>query len=150
MKSPSHRKPPSVWKWTPAIQRMVAGLAITSLVAFGGYFAWSNSSRWTVDPVDVDEDDDFVAIKEDFKSTGEPRRLTASFGDVVSAAHQTEADAPSMVQQIGFGSSSRPESNPVAWLDGTIEIESAETASHEAQSTTEDPRSHAFSRYTRK
>ncbi len=149
MKSPSKTHKTAIWKWNPAILRAVAGLALTSLVAVGGYFAWMNSSRGTADPVNQDDDDEFVAILDEPKAS-EPRKLTASFGEVVSAAHQTESDEPSTVQQVGFGTSSRPESNPVAWLDGTIEIEPVGTPSHALQPTTEDPRTRAFNRYTRK
>ncbi len=150
MKSPSKKRQAVTWKWKPAILRTVAAIALTSLVAVGGYFAWMNSTTGAADPVNSDDDDEFVAIQDEPKSSDEPRKLTASFGDVVSAAHQAEADEPSTVQQVGFGTSSRPESNPVAWLDGTIEIEVAGTPSHEPQPTTEVPRTRAFNRYTRK
>lgn len=149
MKSPSKELKAAIWKPSSAVLRAVAGLALTSLVVVGGYFAWMNSSRGMVDPVNQDDDDEFVAIQDEPKAS-EPRKLTASFGDVVSAAHQTESDEPSTVQQVGFGTSSRPESNPVAWLDGTIEIEPVGSPSHAPQATAEDPRTRAFNRYTRK
>lgn len=150
MKSPSKKHQTATRKWNPAILRAVAGIALTSLLALGGYFAWMNSPRGTTDLVNQDDDDEFVAIQDELKPSDEPRKLTASFGEVVSAAHQTESDEPSTVQQVGFGTSSRPKSNPVAWLDGTIEIEPVGTPSHAFQPSTEDPRTRAFNRYTRK
>lgn len=145
-KTPSMQPRPShgsVW-------RTLLGVTMTLAVACGGYFLWKSFATTTADPVDQTEADEFALIDDEFQGLGkpadEPGLLNASLGEVVSADHQAASGERSTVQTVGFGPSERPESDPPAWLDGTIEIEPTRAQSSQ-NSGIEDPL--PFHRFTR-
>ena len=133
--------------------RIAFAIAMLALAVGGGAYFWMNHSTAKDDSVVQHEADEFAPLELDDPSGSgdEPGRLESTgISDVVSAVHRAPSDEQSWIQQTGSGISSRPPSNPAAWLDGTIEAEPAVEPAPWPYPAAGASRPHTFDRYSRR